>query len=145
VVCITLIVVAVYFFRTAIEHTPADQAGADRAFAETLAASGNQMPLLELRNGEVVLTREIPDVAAAEGVTTLHILAWEPGEASLSRFQLPMWLVRMSDDPIAAQVGGDLTTKTDIPLLPDDIDKFGPALLFDHTETDGARVMVWTR
>ena len=56
-----------------------------------------------------------------------------------------MWLVRMSDDPIAMQFGENVTVEQGIALRPEDIDRFGPTLLLDHMEADGARVVVWTR
>lgn len=144
-VLVVFIVVAVVFFRSAIQNTRIDQAGADRAFAEALVPFGGQMPLLEIRQGDVVVTREIPGVSPAVPVTTLHVLAWEPGEESLTRVQLPMWLVRMSDDPIAMQVGDKVTVERATALRPEDIEKYGSILLVDHMEADGARVMVWTK
>jgi hypothetical protein len=144
VLCLVFIITAVVFFRSAIQNTRTDQAGADRAFVDALAPFPDQAPLLEIRQGEVVVTRDIPTVAPANPVSTLHVLAWEPGDDSLSRFQLPMWLVRMSDDPIAMQVGDKITVERGAPLRPEDIEKFGPTLLVDHMEADGARVLVWT-
>ena len=145
VTCVILIAAAVFFFRSAIENTRTSQEGADQAFAEALIPFSNQKPLLEIARGEVVLTRDIPAVRPAESVTTLHVLAWEPAEDSLSRIHLPMWLVRMSDDPIAMQIDQNAGEERHTPLRPEDIDRFGPALLVDHMEADGARVMVWTQ
>jgi hypothetical protein len=144
VLCLVFVATAVVFFRSAIQNTRTDQDGADRAFDEVIAGFNGQTPLLEIRQGEVVLTRDVPAVAPAKPVRTLHLLAWEPGDESLSRFQLPMWLVRMSDDPIAMQVGDKITVERETPLRPEDIEKFGPTVLVDHIESDGARVLVWT-
>jgi hypothetical protein len=115
VLCLVFVATAVVFFRSAIQNTRTNQDGADRAFEEVIAVFKGQTPLLEIRQGEVVVMRDIPTVAPPNPVSTLHVLAWEPGDESLSRFQLPMWLVRMSDDPIAMQVGDKLTVEPQSP------------------------------
>ena len=145
VVVVVLIVVVVVFFRSAIQSTPTDQASADTAFEEALKPFASQPPLLQLREGEVVVTRDVPGEPPTVPVSTLHVLAWEPDEDNLTRVQLPMWMVRMSDDPIAMQVGDTVTVRRGTPLRPEDIEKFGPTLVLDHREADGARVVVWTK
>jgi hypothetical protein len=144
VVIVVGIVTAVVLFRSAIDSTQTDQSGADGAFGAALTPFAGQQPLLEIRQGEVVVTRSIPAEAPAQPVATLRVLAWEPAENSLTRFQLPMWVVRMSDDPIAMQVGENVTVRGGTTLRPEDIEKFGPILLVDHKEPDGSRVVMWT-
>ena len=143
VVILVTIVSVVVFFRSAIQNTQTDQAGAEQAFVAARAPFAEQAPLLEIRAGEVVVTRDVPATPPASSVTTLHVLAWEPDEDTLTRLQLPMWLVRMSDDPVAIRVGDTITMGRDV-LRPEDIEKYGSTLLVDHTEDNGARVMVWT-
>jgi hypothetical protein len=145
VLCVVLIVTAVVFFRSMIDDTTTDQSGADRAFMEALTPFKGQLPVLEIRRGEVVLTRDIPSVRPAGEVTMLHGLVWEPRDEALSRIQVPMWMVRMVDDPIAMQVGDNIAVEKGVELRPEDIDRFGPALLLDHLEADGARLVLWTK
>jgi hypothetical protein len=145
VLCVILIATAVFFFRSMINDSQTDQSGADVAFMDALTPFEGQLPIIEIRRGEAVLTRNIPSLRPAEAVTTLHGLIWEPGGESLSRIRVPMWVVRMVDDPIAMQVGDNIAVESGVELRPEDIDRFGPALLLDHMEADGARVMLWTQ
>jgi hypothetical protein len=141
---VVFISTAVIFFRSAVQNTQVDQNGAERAFTETLARFTGEAPVLEIRAGEVVLMRAIPAEAPTKPPSTLHVLAWEPDENNLARLALPMWLVRMSDDPVSLRLSEGITIKTGTELRPQDLEKFGPSLVLDHQERDGSRVVLWT-
>jgi hypothetical protein len=143
-IIVVLVTTAVMFFRSAVQTTQIEPTGAEQAFTEARARFAGEMPALEIRSGEVTLVREMPDAAPAKPISTLHVLAWQPRDKNLARLKLPIWLVRMSDDPVSLRLGDGITLKTGSELRAQDLEKFGSTLLLDHTERDGSRVLLWT-
>ena len=115
------------------------------ALAEFEAARGRftgQSPLIEIRDGRPVYTRERPDYAVAP-VETLHILAWDPRDGELARVSVPFWLLRLKSGSISF---GEYVSGIDdngVSVRPEEIERFGPGLVFDTTMRSGERVLLY--
>jgi hypothetical protein len=101
-------------------------------------------PVVEMRDREIVLLREPPDAAPSREINTVHMLVWDPQDQSLVTLDMPMWLLRMSDDPIELSAGRDTGTPVQLSMTVAEMAQYGSTILLDHEDEDGERVLVWT-
>lgn len=138
---------AAWFFLSVFDSTASDETSAGRAFDEVRTRFGGSRPVIEIRENDtqIVLTRKPPEVAPARQLQRVQILTWDPEDATVSTITLPWWLVRLKEGTIdfTSEVGSGFTS-TQIDLSIEDIERYGPALLVDHEERGGARILVWT-
>jgi hypothetical protein len=133
----------VWFFTTALDTVPADQAEATRSFGDARARFGESLPLLEMSERGPVLKRQPPAPVAGPDLKNIQVIAWDPGDEKLVRVTLPFWLMRMTDGPI------NVSAESAVPgvrlsMTVDELERYGPALLIDHSEEDGSRILIWT-
>ena len=134
---------AVWFFASAYEAVPSDDASALREFERVRQRLGSEPPVIAIRDRIAVLNRKPPEGAASRELQRLRILTWDPDEQRLSRITLPWWLMRVREGTLDVSTGPD-SDITRVEVSPEDIEKYGPALLIEHTEPDGSRFLVWT-
>jgi hypothetical protein len=132
---------ATWFFLSVFESVDADEALATIALNDARAKFSGQVPILELRDDQAVILRKAPDAAPARDLQNVHALTWDAEEGKLARMVLPFWLIRLKSSPIEVAIS---TSGTPISLTVEEIERHGPALLLDHMEEDGSRVLVWT-
>jgi hypothetical protein len=137
----------VYFVSRHIETERVDPASAAQAFSTIAASLTDTSPLYELgADGRPTLTHSLSDRPTSALVpTTLWILAWKPAEAQLIRVSLPLWLVRLGPDRFHFGRGGARFDIRHFDLDVTQLERIGPALLFDLQDHDGGRVLVWTQ
>ena len=139
--------VGFYFVSKHIDTSEATPAAAAKEFDQIKAAFAGQKPLIELdNNGEVVRAntdRPVPaDVTAPD---QLHVMAFDPSDGRIVRFRLPFWLLRMQSGNATIDLNGNRLDLEDLRLTVEDLERFGPTLIVDHTAPDGERVLVWSR
>jgi hypothetical protein len=144
-ICLLVVVAgtAVWFFASAYEAVPSDHAAASREFEMVRQRLGSEPPVIDIRDRIAVLNRKAPEGAAPRELQRLLILAWGPDEQRLSRITLPWWLIRVREGTFDVSLGPE-SSITRVEISPEDIEQYGPALLIDHAEPDGSRVLVWT-
>lgn len=145
VICLVVVVAgsAVWFFASAYDAVPSDDASASREFERVRQRLGNEPPVVTIRDRVAVLNRKAPDGAAPRELQRLHILTWEPDDQRLSRIILPWWLMRVRGGSLDVSTGPE-SDITRVEVSAEDVESFGPALLIDQAEPDGSRVLVWT-
>ena len=90
-----------------------------------------QRPLSEIPNGSVK-----PE--------NLWILAWDPDEEKVVKLSLPFWMLRMGRKKMTVMESSGF----DLERLNVDwreLERIGPALVFDLKSSRGERVLIWTR
>jgi hypothetical protein len=118
-----------------------------RAFEVARAPFAGERPLYELDSAEhprpVVPLADRPSGTVAP--TALHVLAWDPDEERLVRVSLPLWLLHLHRQRIdlAGRDGGFDLNRLDLDV--DELQRIGPALVFDYRNRDGVRVLLWTQ
>lgn len=132
---------ATWLFLSVFDSVDADETLANQSLAEARARFGGQQPILELRDEQVVLLHKAPDVAPARDLQNVHALTWNAEAGTLTRIVLPFWLIRMKDSAVDVAVSA---SGTPISMTVEEIERYGPALLVDHMEEDGSRLLVWT-
>ena len=139
--------VAAYLVAQHIDTTEASPASAAQEFEAVRATFAAQKPLIELdARGEVLranTNRPVPPNTKAPD--QLHLLAFDPSDGRLVRVSLPFWLLRLRDGNTTIDLNGNRMDLEDLRLSIEDLERFGPSLIVDHTAPDGERVLVWSR
>ena len=135
---------AVYLFTQSVDVGKADAATADEEFTRVRGRFAGIAPVLEVRDRRPVLTRKPPADGPRTRLSTMHILHWDPEDASLSRIDVPFWLIRLKSGPI--EIASDQTSFSDrdLGITVEDLERFGPTLLMDHAHGEGERLLIWT-
>jgi hypothetical protein len=151
VVCVLgLVVIAgvgFYFVSRHIETREVSVATAAHEFDAVKAGFAGQKPLVELdRNGHVLRTN-VNKAAAAnrQPPEKLYLLAFDPDERRIVRFNLPFWILRMKAGDTTIDLNGNRMDLEDLRLTVEDLERVGPSLIVDHQSPDGTRVLVWSR
>ena len=140
----------IYFVTRQVQITTAAPTDADQQFAEARARFKDAQPLIELdRRGEVLRSR-LDDAREAPGrssssLSALHILAWDAEEERIVDVAVPFWLLRLSRGPIGQFDDAGGLRRANLRITAEDLERIGPALLVDHRDPDGGRVLVWTQ
>ena len=132
---------ATWFYLSVFDSVNADEAAATRSLDEARARFKDQQPILELRNDTMALMRKAPDVAQVRDLQNVQVLTWNAEEGTLTTLTLPFWLLHLRASGVDVSIAADGTRLT---MTTDEVERYGPALVFDHIEEDGSRVLVWT-
>ena len=137
----------VYFVSKHIRAEQSSSGDALRAFDEARLKFKDQRPLFELDSSHnpraARSTTEMPTSPVKP--EHLWILAWDADQGRLVKVSLPFWLVRMGKqkvDIFNSDTGFDLER---LQLDVQELERIGPALVFDFRAKSGERVLVWTQ
>jgi hypothetical protein len=141
------IVVSVSWVREHLQVTEGTAADAERAFDDVRARFPGRAPLLELdEHGTPRYVGGAPALGPQPGeVTSLHLLAWDPREGKLARFELPFWFLRLKSGPISFSAYASGLDDHGVNLDPAAIERFGPGLLLDADGRGGQHVLLWAQ
>ena len=148
---VALVVVAgagAYFVTHHIKAQQTSAPDALRAFETALTAFPSSRPLYELAEGSdqpqlVHPLSELPTSAARP--ETMFMLAWDPDEDRLVRVELPFWLLRLGRHKMQVMRKARGFNFDRLSLDMDELERIGPALVFDFRNQDGVRVLLWTQ
>ena len=73
-------------------------------------------------------------------VDTIHIINWKRETGELTRFEIPLWLMRFSSVNILSQLG---IAPARFRLTVDDVERYGPGIVVDYGSPGVFRVFVW--
>jgi hypothetical protein len=147
---VTLMAVAgsgVYFVSHHVHSEHATSPDAIRSFQSVITSLGSPRPLYELDvTEEPRLARPFSEIpSAATRSDTLWVLAFDPDQDRLVRVSLPFWLLRIGSRKVRIMHGANGFDFERLNLDIDELERIGPALVFDYRNQDGARVLLWTR
>ena len=144
VVCAIVLLVAAgaWFFTSALERSHLDAAAADLSFEEVRQQFGGQEPVMLMEANGPVLARQPPSESPARDLQRLHMMGWDRDRQVLAHVTLPFWLVRMKPGNINLSASGSQNVR--VSLTAEDLERYGPTLVLDHTAEDGAHVLIWT-
>jgi hypothetical protein len=137
----------VYFVTHHIRSERSTSADALRAFDAVSASLGSPRPLYELDAAdEPRLVRSLAELpAGASHPDTLYMLAWDPDQSRLVRVSLPFWLLRIGRHKVRVMREANGFDFQRLNLDVDELERIGPALVFDFRNQDGVRVLLWTQ
>jgi hypothetical protein len=136
-----------YFFTRHVETHTVSSAVATREFDEVRSRFVGQKPLLELdRHGEFVRSNaDRPAARDGRVPEELNVMAFDPDDGRVVRLKIPFWLLRLKSGGGSVDFNGRRMNLEDLKLRVEDLERFGPTLIVDHSGSDGKRVLVWSQ
>lgn len=136
---------AVSYARDHLQISTMSEADAMRAFDDVHAKFPGR-PLIEITDGDPVSVGDRASEPASKAeLTTLHVLAWDPAEDHLARFEIPFWLLRLKSGPIGFSSYAAGLRSDRVRLTVEDIERHGPGIVVDVSDTrrGRGRALVW--
>ena len=133
-----------------------DGARASAAFAEVRGRFGAVDPAFQIREDRLVVMREPAAVPSTAIPSAAHLLVWQPGERTLSRVTLPLWMSNVATEPLPLEalagvgnqgVGALMEARRrgdELNIRISDLERYGRTLLVDGVTTDGKHILMWT-
>jgi hypothetical protein len=124
-----------------MEQRSSGEADAIKAIETAKARFGPRPPLVEIvdpRRADIRINRT-SDPSPAR-VSTLHVINWKSDTNELTRFEVPLWVMRFSSANIASQLG---ILPASLRLTVSDIEHYGPGVVVDYGAPGSSRVLVW--
>lgn len=142
---VAMAAVGVYFATQNFEMHDASPATASREFEEIKEKFAGQKPLIEL-DSRGQLERTNPDRPVQDRrPDKLYVLVFDPDDGRVVRVTVPFWLLRLKMGSTRVDVNGRRMDLDDLKLTVEDLERYGPTLIVDHTSEDGERVLVWSQ
>jgi hypothetical protein len=142
-----LIAVVTYSIFQHLEVRSMSSASAEQEYEQVRSRLVNRAPLVEIDsdNWDSIRVNRPPEQSDSKPLTTLRILAWDPRDAKLARFELPFWLLRLNlrGHPVNWQWNQHLRLEN-LKLTTEDLERHGPGLVLDFQGRRGERVLVWS-
>lgn len=139
--------VGFYLFSRHVETQAISADDAATRFAEVRTRYEAKQPVIELdERGDLLRTN--PDRQAPDGApspTALYVMAYDADDSRIVRVSIPFWLLRMQQGHGRIDVGGRRMDLEEMKLTVEDLERLGPALIVDHRDQGGARVLVWSQ
>jgi hypothetical protein len=137
-------VVSVSWFRENVHVTrDTDEVAARQAFDERRRQFPDARPVLHI--GDDRRPSYTPGIESRRNpgaVSAVHVMAWDANERALATATLPLWLLRMKSGPI---VFGEYVAGFDdhgVRLSPEDLERYGPGVVFEFESARGNRVLL---
>jgi hypothetical protein len=146
-VLVAVAAAGVYFVTQRVQADRSTSADAKRAFDSVVEAFGETRPLYELdQAGDPRATRPVADLPTADTPPTdLRMLAWDPEHERLIRVALPFWMLRVGQQKFSFSHDHPGFDLDGLDLDVSQLERIGPALVFDYREDTGVRVLLWTQ
>jgi hypothetical protein len=133
-----------YFVANNVQMESATLIEASKSFDE-VRARFKEAPIITLDDQRrVTLTRQPPAQPADVKPQTMHVMAYDVEDSKIVRVTVPFWMLRLGREKIRLGSGGDLQFEQ-LHITAEELERYGPALLVDHRNREGHRVLVWTQ
>jgi hypothetical protein len=132
-----------WFFTSALERSQLDAAAADVSIEQVRGKFRGTEPVMLMQEDRPVLARQPPTAPPERVLESLHMMGWDPDRQVLAHVTLPFWLVRMKPGNINLSASSAVPNVR-VSLTVKELERYGPALVLDHTGDDGAHVLIWT-
>jgi hypothetical protein len=139
--------VGFYFFSQHFDTKVVSRESAGAEFERVKVQFTGQKPLIEIDERGRFL-RANADRAAkptAKRPDQLYVLAFDPDDERIVKITIPFWLLRFKARGATVDFNGGRFDLEDLKLTVEDLERFGPTLIFDHKNTRGERVLVWSQ
>ena len=136
ILVVVVISAGAYMVMSAFQTQEVSTQEAETAFTEVRAKFAGVTPAFSFdgrRRPEVL--REPPSAAPSVKPSTVHILVFEQSAGRIARINLPLSLLRLSNEPIEFE---------NVELKIEDVERYGPTVLLDGDRPDGDPLLIWT-
>ena len=142
---IAMAAAGLYFVKSHVDIRPTTTAAASADFQTIRARFANQKPLIELDDHGNFLHANVDRPSSPTPPQSLNIMAFDPKDERVVRMDLPFWLLRLKMRGTRIDVGSGNIDLAKLRLTVEDLERFGPTLILDQKDSDGARVLVWSQ
>ena len=138
---------AFFYMSRHIQTKSATASTASTEFASVKAEFPGQRPLIELDRHGKFLRANMDGPTRANTITPdqLYVMAFDPSDGRIVRFNIPFWILRMKAANATIDLNGNRMDLEDLRLTVRDLERKGPSLIVDHQAGDGERVLVWSK
>jgi hypothetical protein len=144
---IAMAAAGIYYFTQNIEAKKASPAAAAAEFESVRSRFQGQKALIELdERGHFLRSHtDRPPPKNTRAPEALYVLAFDPDDEGLVKVTVPFWLLRLKMKHTRVDLGGGRVDLEDLKLTVEDLERFGPTLILDQTNSGGDRVLVWSQ
>jgi hypothetical protein len=124
-----------------------DQATGDAAarhFAAVRAALPPGPPVLEIDNARTVVRRQTSASTTPVALRRLRVLAYHAEAERLVSADVPFWFLRIKGPAAQYALRGTGLDLDRLGVTPDELQRYGPAVVVDLVRPNGDRLLVWT-
>jgi hypothetical protein len=147
VVLVAVAAAGIYYVSNHVQSKHSSSVDAVRAFEDVRTSFGNSTPLFEVGPSEQPTpTRPLDSLpSAAHRPRNLWVLVWNPDQERMIKLSLPFWMLRLGKQKFNVAHGRAGVDLERLELDFSELERIGPAVVFDYREPDGARVLLWTQ
>jgi hypothetical protein len=128
----------------AVTVEDAPRAVAERRIASVRAGLPSTAPLIDIDDEGRAVRMSSPGDGAARPIARLKALGWRAADQRLVSADIPFWFFKLKGPAARYALAGTGFDLDRLGVTPADIERFGPAVIVDHTSRDGSRLLVWT-
>ena len=146
ILCIIAVAAAgLWFLKSHVDIRPTTAAAATVDFQSIRDRFPDQPPLIELDDRGNFVHANVDRPASSRRPESLNVMAFDPKDDRVVRMEIPFWLLRLKMRGTKIDIGNGNVDLAKLKLTVEDLEHFGPTLIVDHRNTDGARVLVWSQ
>jgi hypothetical protein len=135
-----------YYVSRHVQTKSVSPAAATREFDAVKAGFSGQKPLIELDGrGHFMRANTARPTERRAVPEELHVLAFDQTDRRIVRVTVPFWLLRFKTGGATIDLNGNRMDLEDLKLSVEDLERYGPSLIVDHSAPDGDRVLVWSK
>jgi len=131
-----------WFYVTHVESAETDEQSAAREMAQVRERFKGVQPVFSMSARGPVVNRQ-PPARAGGNLQAIRVIGWNPDQRHLVHVTIPFWLFRLTPGNINILDGSE-GTRTRVSLSKDELEGYGPTLLFDFTDEDGQHALIWS-
>ena len=131
--------------RQAVTVEDGTRADAERRIAGIRAGLPSKAPLVEIDDEGRLARMAATSEATGRQIARLRALVWRASDRRLVSVDSPFWFVKLKGPAAAYVLQGTGLDLDRLGLTPADLERFGPAVIVDHTSRDGSRLLMWTQ
>jgi hypothetical protein len=142
---VVLAAAGIWFVRSHINVQTTTVTAATTDFDAVRVRFTAQKPLIELDDHGEIARANTERPASTVRVQSLNVMVFDPNEEKVIRMDLPFWLLRLKSGGQRISMGGGDLDLAKLRLTVEDLERFGPTLILDHKDRNGARILVWSQ
>lgn len=137
----------IYFVSRHVQSDAASSAEALHTFDAVKTAFADKAPLYELdRADQPRPTQPLSSLPTAQTPPRdLRVLVWDPENQRVIKLSMPFWMLRFGKQKFSLPQGHGGVDLDHLDLDLEQLERIGPALVFDYRHPEGARVLLWTQ
>jgi len=120
---------------------------AEQQFLQQRERFAGQEPLVELRGDfgdERPIIHRPAESARKADLQSIRVLVYDSHDGRLVHIDVPFWLLRLMPGRVSS-FGTNFDFESNrVRLTVDDLERYGPGLILDGTDSRNARVLIWT-